>query len=289
MRSLCAAGRIAPAAITAMVIGVGQAWAHDAPLPNARQLKQRALASMKRSEQALERYSCLVREQSDELGGDGSVKHHHSLEQEQFFVNGIEIEHTLAKDGKQLTGDEAKKEQQHVDREVKKYSDPAQARKAQQRDEKEVDMFLRALRFSNGHRELRSGRSVVVYELSGDPDFHPRNVEERFAKALTGRIWMDEESGMVVEMRVETRRDVKMGGGLLANVHKGFHVHLVQEREQDGVWILKEVDGSGDLRAALFMHPRFRFRQELDKCHLFSVNTEQRIRAPEKLDHRPNE
>ena len=86
----------------------------------------------------------------------------------------MEIDHVLARDGQELAGGEAKKEQERVDKEVKKYSDPKNAEKEQVRDEKQVDMFLRALRFSNGHREWREGRSVVVYDLAGDPNFHPR-------------------------------------------------------------------------------------------------------------------
>jgi hypothetical protein len=163
---------------------------------------------------------------------------------------------------------------------VKKYSDSKNVEKEHVRDEKQVDMFLRALRFSNGHRERREGRSVVVYDLAGDPKFHPRKVEERFAQALTGRMWMDEESGTPLEMRVETTRDVKIGGGLLANIHKGFQAHLLQQRQPDGVWLTKMVEGSGDARTALFMHPRFRFREDLDQCHLFSVNSQQKVQAP---------
>jgi hypothetical protein len=105
-------------------------------------------------------------------------------------------------------------------------------------------------------------------------------VEERFAQALTGRIWMDEESGTPQELQVETVRDVKIGGGLLANVHKGFRAHLIQQRQPDGVWLTQMVEGSGDMKAALFLHPRFRFREDLEKCHLFSVDTQQQIQAP---------
>ena len=249
----------------------------NAPLPDAQLLKQRALASMKQSEKDLEKYSCLVREQMDELNADGSVKHRHSKQQEKFFVNGVEINHTLARDGKELGGDAAKKEQQRVDQAVKKYSDAGQARKSESKDEKQVDMFLRALRLSNGRREERGGRSTIGYNLAGDRNFHPAKIEERFAQALVGYIWLDEESGNVVELRVETDRDVKIGGGLLANVHKGFRLHLMQQRQADGVWLTAAVEGSGDARAGLLFHPRFRFKQELDKCHLFSVDSKQTV------------
>jgi len=250
------------------------------PLPDPQELKQRAIASLKQSDKDLEKYSCLVRDQTDELNPDGSIKRHRSSEKEQFFVNGIEIDHTLERDGKPLAGDAAKKEQQRVDKDVKKYSNQAEAEKSQDKDEKQVEMFLRALRFSNGRRERRDGRSIIVYDLSGDPKFHPKSIEERFAEALVGRIWLDEETGNVVELRIETYRDVKIGGGLLANLHKGFHLHLVQERQPDGVWLTKAVDGNGDARAGLFFHPRFRFEEDLLKCRLFSVESQQTVQPP---------
>lgn len=254
----------------------------ETPLPDAQQLKQRALASMKVSEKDLENYSCLARDQVEELNGDGTVKRLRSKEEEQFFVNGVEIDHTLVRDGKQLTGEAARKEQQRVDGAVKKYSDARQARKAQDQDEKQVDMFLRAVQFTKGRRELRAGRNTIAYSLSADPSFHPKKVQERFAQALVGSIWLDEQTGNVTELRVETNRDVKIGGGLLANVHKGFRFHLVQERQPDGVWLTTALDGSGDARAGLFFHPRFRFRERLDKCHLFSVDTKQTLGDPAK-------
>ena len=246
-------------------------------VPDGRQIKQHVLNSLHQSEKTLENYSCLVREQSDELNSDGSVSKHRSSLKEQFFVNGIEISHTLEKDGEALGSGDAKKEQARVDKEVKKYSDRQQAEKAQAHDEKQVDMFLRALRFSNGRRTQIDGRNTLVYDLSGDPDFRPRKLEERFAQALTGRIWIDEETGTPVEMKLSTTRDLKIGGGLLVNLHKGFWLHLKQQRQPDGAWITKEVAGSGDARAALFVHARFRFKEDLDKCHLFSVSTEEKI------------
>ncbi|MBV8552956.1 MAG: hypothetical protein JOY54_16805 [Acidobacteriaceae bacterium] len=269
-------------AVLALMVGVTAQMqtAPNAPLPDAQELKRRVMASMKASEKNLENYSCIVQDQIHELNPDGSVKKHRSSMKEQFFVNGVEIDHTLEKDGKPLTPGDAKKEQEHVDKEVKKYSDPKEADKSKTRDEKEVDLFLRALRLSNGSRVTREGRSTLVYDLSGDPAFHPKKVEERFAEALNGRIWIDEQSGMPVEVRFETTKDVKIGGGLLANLHKGFWLHLVQQREPDGVWITKSVDGSGDARAALFVHARFRFSEQLDKCHLFSVNTQQNVQPP---------
>jgi len=266
---------LVPAGLWALLLAYGQA-----PLPDRQELKARAIANMKKSEKALENYSCIVREQVDELNADGTVKHHQSKRLEQFYVNGIEIHHLLAKDRRPLSPHDAKKEQQRVDGEVKRYSDPGEAQKARADQDEQVNRFLEALRFENGRREIRDGRSIIAYDLSGDPGFHPKNIEGRFAQALVGRIWLDEETATPVEMRVRTDRDIKIGGGLLANVHKGFRFQMQQQRQPDGVWILKSLDGNGDARAALFLHPRFRFRQDLDQCHLFSVNTRETTRHP---------
>ncbi len=256
------------------------AGAPDAPLADPQALRQRAIVSSQKLRKDRENYSCTVREETYELNSDGSVKKKKTVLEERFFVNGWPVDHVLARDGKTLSGEDAKKEQDRTDKEVKKFSDTKKADKEEEQTERQIDVFLRALRFSNGHREQRDSRSTVVYDLAGDPNFHPQKLEERFAQALTGRIWMDEESGVPRELKVETGRDVKIAGGVAANLHKGFQLHLLQQRQPDGVWLTKVAEGSGDVRAVLFLRQRFRFREELGECHLFSVNTQQKMQAP---------
>lgn len=268
------------AGVLLFLLSLNLVAATDPSLPDPEQLKQRAIASTRQLEKNLERYECVVDSQIDELNSDGGVKKHKSDRREQFFVNGQMIEHTLARDGEQLTGGQAKREQDRVDKEVKKYSDPKQVRKAEAEDEKQAEMFIRAQRFQNGRREIRDGRGTIVYDLSGDPKFHPKSIEERVAQAAAGRIWIDEESGIPVEFQIHLDHDVKIGGGLLANLHKGFSVHTIQEREPDGVWITKVVEGRGDARAALFLHPRFRFKQVTQQCHLFGVEAHENVSSP---------
>jgi hypothetical protein len=260
------------------------AHAADAPLPDPQALRQRAIASARKLRQDRENYSCTVREESVELNGDGSVKKKKTVIKERFYVNGRPVDHVLARDGQTLSGGDARKEQDRTDKEVKKFSDVKTVEKSEERMERQLDAFLAALRFSNGHRETRDGRTLVVYDLAGDPNFHPRKLEETFAQSLTGTIWMDEESGVPRELKVETARDVKIAGGVAANLHKGFQLHLVQERQPGGVWLTKVAEGSGDMRAALFLRQRFRFREELQQCHLFSVNTQQKVQAPDRCN-----
>lgn len=250
----------------------------DAPLPDPQMLRQRAIASEQKQQKERENYSCTVRQEDYEFNKDGSVKSKHVTVRDRFFVNGRGIGHVLERDGKPLSGNEAKKEQERIDKLVKKYSDAKRADKDEEEMERQLDAFLRAQRFSNGRREQRNGRSIVVYDLAGDPNFHPQKLEERMMQALVGRIWVDEELGVLQEMKLQTDRDLKLAGGL-ANLHKGFQLHVVQQRQPDGVWLQKLAEGSGDARA-LFTKHVFRFHEETDQCHLFSVDTKQKIQAP---------
>jgi len=251
----------------------------DKPLPDPAQLRARSRASLLQGEKDLEKYSCTVLQKTQELNDDKSVKKEKSVLKERFYVNGIQLEHVLARDGVTLTGRDAKKEQQHVDNDVRRFSDPKQAAGEISRGENQEDLFLRALRFSNGHREIRNGRSVIVYDLTGDPSFHPKKIEEKLAVAVNGRIWIDEETGQPLELRFQTDKDVKVAIGL-ANLHKGFQLHVLRQRQPDGVWMTKSVEGSGEARAFLFYHPRFRFLEDVGSCHLFSVDTQQKVEGP---------
>ena len=253
------------------------ASAGDAPLPNAQVLRERLIASAEKQQKERENYSCSVHHEDFELKGDGSVKKKETTLQDRFFVNGWSVNHVLERDGKPLSKDDAKKEQERIDKLVKKYSDAKRADKAQQEWSRQLDVFIKALRFNNGHREQRDGRSIVVYDLAGDPNFRPQKVEERFAQALTGKIWIDEEVGLPDELKLLTNRDVKVAAGI-GSLNKGFQLHLVWQRQPDGVWLIKVAEGSGDARA-FFVHERFRFHEQTEQCHLFSVNTQQKIQA----------
>ena len=60
----------------------------------------------------------------------------------------------------------------------------------------------------------------------------------------------------------------------MASLHKGFELKLIERREADGTWLEKSAEGNGDVRAGLFFHPKFRFREDVDSCHLYAVDAQ---------------
>jgi hypothetical protein len=252
----------------------------DAALPDARQLINRAMADEDRTFAARENYLCQLHSQQDDLDSHGNVKKTKREDDEEFFVNGHQIDHMMAKDGKPLDESAAHKEQERVDKEVKKYSDPSQRQKEKSEDEKRINSVLRVMQFKNERRDMVDGRSTIVFDISGDPAAKTTDVMDRFVQAMQGTLRLDEATGEIIDLNIRSVKDVKIAGGLVASLHKGFWLHLHQSEHKDGVWLPDLADGSGDARAALFLHPYFRFHQTEGNCHLYGVTSTQTIKTP---------
>lgn len=270
--------------ITAAFVFAASLWsfadlaASDVPLPDINTIKQRALDRLHKDALELERYSCDVVSKEQLLKSDGSVKETTTKEYQRFFVNGQEVDHLLKKNGVLLEGKAAEKEQAHVDKQVREDMDAKRLSKTERDEIKQIDSFLRALRFTNGHRESRQGRSIVVYDLAGDPDSKASDLTGRFAHALSGRIWIDELTGAPVEIDLHTDRNVRVLAGV-GSVHKGFRLHVVEQMVGEETWIDKALDARGDARA-LFATVRFNMSQSISGCRLYHVDAQSAVNKP---------
>jgi hypothetical protein len=246
-----------------------------APLPNAAEILQRALANERKLAAERERYECRVTTTAIETDSRGNTKKNTTEVKDQFFVNGINIERTLQKNGKDLTPEETKKEDQRVMKETLKYSNQATAKKEEDKQNQEVEDFMEAMMLANGHRESVNGRNVLFYDILPNPRFAASNLNQRLAQVMQGKISIDEQTGEPIDIEVKSVADLKILGGLLANVHKGLWLHIHNHPEPDGVWLTDFAEGSGDVREALFLHPYVRFNEITDNCRLYSATATQ--------------
>jgi hypothetical protein len=143
---------------------LGQAAPHpsDAPLPNPGDLLQRAIANEAKLAREQERYECRVNDETTELDSKGNVKKKDTENHEQFYVNGVEVERTLSKNGKDLTPDENRKEDERVMKKTVKYSDEATAKKETDKQNKQMQEILSAMMLTSAHRQQVDGRSVLL-------------------------------------------------------------------------------------------------------------------------------
>ncbi|MGI4853370.1 MAG: hypothetical protein ACRYF4_04880 [Janthinobacterium lividum] len=248
---------------------VQSATAQEKPLPNVEALRQRALQQHEATDKQRERYLCRVKTETTQLDGKGGTKKVDTDEREIFFVKSHQIMQVVTHNGKPLTGGDAKKE---VER-VKKQIEDAEKGKANPNSISQAEI-LRLIKLTNERRVMVAGRPTIVFDGMGDPSAKANGIAERAVEAMQGTIAVDEATGHVQDTNVQGVRDVKVGGGLLANIHKGFLLHVIAAPRNDGVWLVQEVWGSGDARVGLFMHPSYRFHEVTESCRLFDVNAD---------------
>lgn len=252
------------------------------PLPDAQQLLKLALANEKKLEEQQERYSCKVRNEVIQTDSKGKVKKTQTREEEQFFVNGHEIDRTLSKNGKPLDASAEKKEDDRVSKEAAKYSDPSQRVKAENEQEQQVEAAIHMMKTSGERRATVDDRPTIFFHIEGNPDAKPKDLTERAMQAVSGTLALDEATGELLDLNIKTDKDVKIAGGLVGDLHKGFTLHVRQEPQPDGIWLTELVEGSGDARAALFFHPFFHFKQQNSGCQLYTVDTKSTTKMPGK-------
>jgi hypothetical protein len=249
--------------------------AANAPLPNASDLLQRALANEHKMAAEQERYECRITSEMVETDSKGNAKKTTNEVKDQFFVNGMPIERTIQKNGKELTPGDAKKQDERVMKETLKYSNQATAKKEADKQNKELEDFIGAMMLIGGRREQVNGHSVLYYDIVPNPKFQAKNLNQRLAQVMQGKVSVDEQTGEMIEVDITTVADLKIAGGVLANLHKGMRFHIHNHLEPDGVWLNDLAEGSGDARAALFLHPYFRFKETTGSCHLYTATATQ--------------
>ena len=245
----------------------------DAPLPAMKDLQARAVANYARSAKDRERYICTERIEDDDLTGRGAVKKRSVREREVFYVNGFQVSQEVGRNARTLTPGEKAKEDARVKAEIEAAS--AHRKPREQGLVISAGDILRFAQLQHERRVLVSGRPTIVFDVVSDPAAKPTNVEQKLVSAMEGTVSIDEATGNLQDVNTHGVRDVKVGGGLVLNIHKGFRTHiLVAPQGSEGVWLLVLAEGSGDGRAGLFLTGGVAFRQETLGCKVFDVNAE---------------
>ncbi|GAA3746693.1 hypothetical protein [Terriglobus aquaticus] len=255
--------------------------AQDKPIPNQDALRQRAIVTAEHTMEQRDRYECRERQVQNDLDGKGKVKKSTVTEQDFFFLHGRPIMREISRDGKPLSDVDKKKQDDRVRKQIE------DAEKAFKKDKRgdggpmSSRNFLRLAKLANERRVMVSGRPTIVFDVIDNPDNKGGDIPQRIVAAMRGTISVDEETGHVQDLNVTGVRDVKIAGGLVANIHKGFQLHTISGPQKDGVWLLKAIYGSGDARMGLFFHPAASFKAEVESCRLYNVEADATVKEVE--------
>jgi hypothetical protein len=196
-----------------------------------------------------ENYAGTRVEEETDFEKDGQVKKTEVKEYTFFYLNGDEVSTLVKKDGKALSDDEQKKENERTQKEIteiqareaKKEAKDEKAKEEGKKDKDDEDVgiepFLRVSQFVNPRRERFHGQDVLVFDFEPNPEYKARNLEEKIVQKLAGVIWIDEQAHDVARLEAYFVGDFRFAGGLLANLQKGTSFIFEQAYLNNEIWL----------------------------------------------------
>jgi hypothetical protein len=218
-------------------------------LPDLKTLFKEIDDNQKTIDKIKENYAGSRTEEETEYEGNGKVKKVERREYTFFYLDGDEISTLVKKDGKPLSEDEQKKENERVQKEIKdiqkreakkeakEEKDKEQGKEEKDGDEPGIEVFLRACQFVNPRRERFRGQEVLVFDFEPNPEFKAHKLEEKVVQKLAGVVWIDEKTHDVARLEAYFVGDIKFAGGLLANLQKGTSFVFEQAFINNEVWL----------------------------------------------------
>jgi hypothetical protein len=217
-------------------------------LPDLKALFKEIDDNQKAIDKIKERYAGSQSEEETEFEGDGRVKKRELTEYTFFYLDGHEVTTRVKKDGKSLSAEEQKKENEKTQkrieelqkREAKKEAKEEKTKeegKSGEKDDPDIEVFLRACQFVNPRRERFRGQDVLVFDFEPNPEFKPHKLVEKLVQKLAGVVWIDEKVHDVVRLEGYFVGDMKFAGGLLVNLQKGTSFVFEQSFVNNEVWL----------------------------------------------------
>jgi hypothetical protein len=230
------------------------------PAQQIRDLLQRAEENDMANDKHLRDYTYIQRAEERYFDGHGGVKKTETRTSEVLEIYGEPVERLTAKDDKPLSPDEAKKEEDKIQKIIDKRKNESEdaRRKRLEREEKDreeehkyVLEVADAYNFRLIGSEMVDGHDTWVLEGEPRPGYEPKSREAKMLAKFKGRVWIDKAETQMVKLDI-TAIDTVSVGWVLARFHKGTHVLVEQTKVNDEVWLPKHVQAHLDVRVVLF-------------------------------------
>ena len=221
----------------------------SAALPDIQTLLTRVRARYDALESLRKNYICTMTEVADEFSSDGSKKTHTNQYSAFYVGSTLVLQHT-SRDGKPLSPDDARKEQERVDKLVAKLKS-RENKPAKDDVHLSATGLLKVASFTNPRREVLNGRPTLVFDYKGDPHAEAKDLGEQIMRQLAGTLWVDEHDNAIVRLNGTLQENFHVGGGLLVNIRKGSWFNFNQSLINSEIWFPAELSAHVDGRFLL--------------------------------------
>jgi hypothetical protein len=230
------------------------------PPEQIRELLRRAEEKDLENDKRQRNYTYVEREERHHLDSRGAVQKVESRTSEVLQIYGEDVERLTAKDDKPLPADQAKKEDEKIQKIIDKRKNESEndrrkriekEEKAHEEDRKFVLEIADAFNFRLIGSEAVNGRDAWILEGEPRPGYEPKERGAKILAKFKGRVWIDKGDDQWVKLDI-TAIDTISVGFVLARIHKGTRVVVELTRINDEVWLPKHVQFHFDARVALF-------------------------------------
>jgi hypothetical protein len=205
-------------------------------------------------------YTYIDHEVENKLNGEDGIKSTDSATYEIMELYGEQVRRLIAKDDKPLSGKDAAKEEERINKitDERKNESGEKRAKRQAEEEKQREKnreFVREVADAYDFRlvgsETLTGRDTWVIAGEPRPGFQAHLKEAQILPKYHGRLWIDKKEMQLAKMDVEALDTVSFGW-VLARIHKGTRLVFEQARVNEEVWLPRQVNFTFDARIALF-------------------------------------
>jgi len=255
------------------------------PAAQIRALLQLAEEKDLENDKRLRDYTYIERQQEHKLDDKGNIVKIENRTLEILEVYGEPVERLIAKDDKPLPYDEAKKEDDKIQKIIDKRKNESESerRKRLEKEEKEreddrkfVLEVADAFNFRLIGSEVVDGRDTWVLEGDPRPGYEPKRRDAKILTKFKGRVWIDKADTQWVKLDL-TAIDTISFGLVLARIHKGARVEINLTRVNDEVWLPRQVQVRLDARVALFKNYREEIVQTFNDYRKFRTETKMTV------------
>ena len=230
------------------------------PAEQIRELLRRAEEKDLENDKRQRDYTYIERVERHQLDGHGGINKTETWTSEVLEIYGEPVVRRTSKDDKPLLADEAKKEDEKIQKIIDKRKSEseedrrkrlAREEKDREEDRKFVLEIADAFNFRLIGSEVIGGRDTWVFEGEPRPGYEPKERNAKMLSKFKGRVWIDKAEAQWVKLDI-TAIDTVSIGFVLARIHKGTHLVIELTRVNDEVWLPKLVQLHFDARVALF-------------------------------------
>lgn len=249
--------RLTVTALLALLSTAGSLPAQAPPDPLA--IVRKSVELDQSNWQRMKDYTWIARQTDRLLDSDGHVKSEKSEQWETVVVFGEPHHRMLERNGRPLSGDEQRKEQEKLDKAVAKreHESPEQRehREAEFEKEREKDReFLREVPDLFDFKLLGDakidGHDVWVISADPKPGAQPKHGDAKPLLKIKAKLWIDKTEYQWVRLEAETTATISFGL-FIARLAPGATLEFEQTRVNDDVWLPKREVVRGAARLGL--------------------------------------